>query len=77
MPVEIHAEAESGAGNEAGIVVGGIGFGSTGEPKVFQEFLGGLPGFQAKELVAQTDEGSCPFPKKKVAATCLEAGLAK
>ena len=77
MLVEIHAEAEPRAGDETGIVVGGIGFGSTGGPKVFQELLCGLPGFQSKELVAQTDEGSCPFTKKKVATTCLEAGLAK
>jgi len=75
--VEIHSEAEPRAGDETGIVVGGIGFGSTGGPKVFQELLCGLPGFQSKELVAQTDEGSCPFTKKKVATTCLEAGLAK
>ena len=77
MLVEIHAEAEAGAGNKTGIVVGSIGFGSTGGPKVFQELLCGLPGFQREELVAQTDEGSCPFTKKKVTATCLEAGLAK
>ena len=77
LAMQVDAETESRACDEAGIVVRGLGFGSTDRPEIVEKFLVAGFRFYSNKLVAQADEGGGPFPQEKVACPCLEAGLAK
>ena len=77
LTVKVDAETESGAGDKAGIVVRSFGLSSADGPEMVEKFLVGGLGFDSNKLVAQADERGSPFAEKKVAGTCLEAGLAK
>ena len=75
--MKVDAEAESRAGDEAGIVVRGLGLGPTDGPEIVEKFLVGGFCVYSNKLVAQSDEGGRLFAQEKVACPCLEAGLAK
>ena len=75
--MQVDAETESGAGDEAGIVVRGLRLGTTDGPEIVKKFLVGRFRFYSGKLVTQADKGGGPFAQEKVATACLEAGLAK